>query len=325
MSSDFGVYSSAFFPNASRFPVHGGNFTIKNVYNSFQEPAAFRTILLGDIKLGKEIHLNRQSGAVRQSWGATVRRVYSAENRRDSGPVTVAMYHGDAAKEEWRQHITQYEIARHPNIMQLYGLVSTTGLRAMVFHDELIPCSQFLRRFEHSPILCTYIMAYCGTAFDEGINYLSCVFRKPKPVNYNVLSAWVRPATGELCLDLVHGQPTIEQPWWRKKAPAFRLENILLDDPNAEAMVISNLDEDKYHELCSMPLMAEWRTFSVSTQQPIQGPTILRLDSKQRELFEIARAFDPSQEDELHWLNYGAQGEVLPNSWRRYLSLIILV
>ncbi|KAF7353207.1 hypothetical protein MSAN_01508400 [Mycena sanguinolenta] len=115
-----------------------------------------------DVKLVKEVRLSPQSGVVgRQSAGVGVRRIYHAEICRDPETVTVAMYQGDGMEEEWRQHVAKYESIRHPNIMQLYGLVSGKGLHAMVFHDELIPYDQFFCRFEHSPILSTYIRTYC--------------------------------------------------------------------------------------------------------------------------------------------------------------------
>ncbi|KAF7353293.1 hypothetical protein MSAN_01517300 [Mycena sanguinolenta] len=103
---------------------------------------------------------------------------------------------GDAAEEAWNQHLAKYEAVRHPNIMQLYGLVSTRGIYAMVFHDELIPYAQFLRRFEHLPILTTYIMAYCTTEFQEATNYISGVFRE-SPIDYDNSPVWIRPLTGE--------------------------------------------------------------------------------------------------------------------------------
>ncbi|KAF7334320.1 hypothetical protein MSAN_02376700 [Mycena sanguinolenta] len=69
--------------------------------------------------------------------------------------------------------------------MQLYGLVSTQRLYAMVFYDELIPYRQFLRRFQHSPILSTYIMAYCTTEFKEATNYIKRLFRNLYPMDYD--------------------------------------------------------------------------------------------------------------------------------------------
>ncbi|KAF7330730.1 MFS general substrate transporter [Mycena sanguinolenta] len=136
----------------------------------------FRSIRLGDVNLIKEFKMcsSPQSSLVdRQTPGASVRRVYTAKlEGRDSGHMTVAMYEGDGAKKAWKQHLTKYEAVRHPNIVQLYGLISTKKLYAMVFHNELIPYHQFLRRFEHSPVLSTYIMAYCSTEFKEATSYI---------------------------------------------------------------------------------------------------------------------------------------------------------
>ncbi|KAJ6464474.1 hypothetical protein C8R45DRAFT_500359 [Mycena sanguinolenta] len=99
---------------------------------------------------------------------------------------------------------------RHPNIMQLYGLMSTRRLRGMVFHDELIPCAQFLYRFEHSPILSTYIIGYCITEFSEAKDYIQNLSFP----TYN-LSVWIRSATGKLCVDLVQGGTgTRSELWW---------------------------------------------------------------------------------------------------------------
>ncbi|KAF7353143.1 hypothetical protein MSAN_01501800 [Mycena sanguinolenta] len=93
-----------------------------------RESSAFRTIPLGDINLikeFKEICSTSQSSFVgRQISQATVRRVYKAKlEGRDSGPMTVPIYQGDGAEETWNQHLANYESIRHPNIMQLYGLI----------------------------------------------------------------------------------------------------------------------------------------------------------------------------------------------------------
>ncbi|KAJ6465855.1 hypothetical protein C8R45DRAFT_493369 [Mycena sanguinolenta] len=223
-ASESAVYTGAFFPNATRFTISGGVFTC-NVINNLpleQLSAEFRRIILGDIKLGKE--LQNISGIVhRHSQSAGVRRMYSAEIHPDPAPVTIAIYQGHAAEEEWHQDLVKYEAIRHPNIMQLYGIVSTSRCHAMVFHHELIPYHQFLKRFQHSPILRTYFVGYCvciigccrspqysciptpqATEFDEAINYLSLVFREPL-TDYDDLPVLIRPTTGQVCLDLVRG------------------------------------------------------------------------------------------------------------------------
>ncbi|KAF7353142.1 hypothetical protein MSAN_01501700 [Mycena sanguinolenta] len=108
---------------------------------SAQEPSDFPTIRLGDLKLAKEVRINTQSGVVgRQNRGACARRIYHAEIRRNPGTVTVAMYQGEGAEEEWRQHVAKYESIRHPNIIQLYGLEATEYIdnvigSSMVMHS----------------------------------------------------------------------------------------------------------------------------------------------------------------------------------------------
>ncbi|KAJ7821450.1 hypothetical protein B0H14DRAFT_3146702 [Mycena olivaceomarginata] len=110
----------------------------------------------------------------------------------------------------------------HPNIMQLYGLVNTKGLRAMVFHDELVPVDQFLGRFRYSHILTGYIQSYCTSEWIHS--------------NWTV---WIRPATGELCVDLVR-DPETNFPLMWMEIP--RIGNVSLNDPRAEALIISGLN-----------------------------------------------------------------------------------
>ncbi|KAF7353169.1 hypothetical protein MSAN_01504500 [Mycena sanguinolenta] len=148
----------------------------------------------------------------RQTSRATARRVYKAKlEGRESGHMTVAMYEGDGAEKAWKQHLANYESIRHPNIMQLYGLVSTKAVYAMVFHDESIPYRQFLRRFEHSSILSTYIFGYCpvtkNTEFEEAISYIYGVGPQFLRLDDDDPSIWIRSATGELCVDLAQREP----------------------------------------------------------------------------------------------------------------------
>ncbi|KAF7353199.1 hypothetical protein MSAN_01507600 [Mycena sanguinolenta] len=182
-----------------------------------RESSDFRTIRRGDLKLVKEVRLSTEYGVVA---GMGVQRtVYHAAIRGDPGTVTVAVYQGDGAGEEWQRDIAKYESIWHPNIMQLYGLMSTRGLHAMIFHDELIPYDQFFGRFQHLPILSTYIIGYCTTEFLEANAYV-----------YNVIgssqenSVWIRPSTGQLCLDLIQGgaEASSKLYWW----PANELEHV---------------------------------------------------------------------------------------------------
>ncbi|KAF7353272.1 MFS general substrate transporter [Mycena sanguinolenta] len=286
-----------------------------------REPSVFRTIPRGDVKLLKEVCLRTTSGVVgRQSRGVGVwRTVYHAEIRGDPGTVTVAMYQGDSAEEEWRKDIAKYESIWHPYIMQLCGLVNTKRLYAMVFHDELIPFPQFLGCFEHSPILRAYITAYCTTEFNEASDYIDHV----SPKISKDLSVWIRSATGELCLDLAQGGPSMSSRFarWRpidRLRVMIRLENLSLDAPDSEDAIISSLSEDQYHEICSQPSVAQFQQLQVSTEHPV-GPGIFRLDSQHGTFVRITEPLQILPDEELDWSNHGnGPDELLPNSWIRY-------
>ncbi|KAF7353149.1 hypothetical protein MSAN_01502400 [Mycena sanguinolenta] len=273
-----------------------------------RESSDFRTIRRGDLKLVKEVRLSTESGVVA---GMGVQRtVYHAAIRGDPVTVTVAVYQGDGAGEEWQRDIAKYESIWHPNIMQLYGLVSTRGLHAMIFHDELIPYDQFFGRFQHLPILSTYIIGYCTTEFLEANAYVYNVIGSSKEN-----SVWIRPSTGQLCLDLIQGgaEASSKLYWW--PANVLRLENVSLDAPDSEDIIISSLSEDQYHKLCSQPSMAQHQCFQVSTECPV-GPGIFRLDSQCGTCVRITEPFQILPEEELRWNN--APDELLPNSWIRY-------
>ncbi|KAF7353245.1 MFS general substrate transporter [Mycena sanguinolenta] len=277
----------------------------------------FRTIRLGDVNLIKEFKMcsSPQSSLVdRQTPGASVRRVYTAKlEGHDSGHMTVAMYEGDGAKKAWKQHLTKYEAVRHPNIVQLYGLISTKKLYAMVFHNELIPYHQFLRRFEHSPVLSTYIMAYCTTEYREATDYICDVIGPSMET-----SVWIRPSTGQLCLDLAQGGPETSSDLYGLIIDILRLENVSLDTPDSEDIIISSLSEDQYHELCSQSSIARFQYFQVSTAHAV-GPGIFQLNSQCGTCVSITEPLQTLHELELHWYNYGnAPDEQLPNSWIRY-------
>ncbi|KAF7337200.1 hypothetical protein MSAN_02272300 [Mycena sanguinolenta] len=161
-----------------------------------------------DLDLVEEIHQNKRSSVVgRRNRRAGVRRMYHANlaDRESGRKMTVAIYQGNGAEEEWRRDHAVYESIRHPNIMQVYGLVDTKKLCAMVFHDELIPYDEFLRRFQHSTILTTYILAYCTAEWEDARDYYESNFPMAD-LDYRQLPLWIRAATGQLSVDLRPGQ-----------------------------------------------------------------------------------------------------------------------
>ncbi|KAJ7802927.1 hypothetical protein B0H13DRAFT_2495127 [Mycena leptocephala] len=172
--------SGAFFSGARRFTVAGGTFTniTKNYTSPPTVPSDFRMIPMGDIDLLEEICLDNKTGVVGRNHRerTRVRRMYPAKIDGRKLGVTVAVYQGKGAEEEWRQDIANYMTIRHPNIIQMRGAASSGGIHATLFHDDLIPFEQFLDRY--SSILKVFIHGYCIKDFWATQKYFSSVFQQ---------------------------------------------------------------------------------------------------------------------------------------------------
>ncbi|KAJ7829340.1 hypothetical protein B0H13DRAFT_1916576 [Mycena leptocephala] len=120
-------HGSAIFSGSHHFTVAGGTFkNFNNVTNNYTStsivPSDFRMIPIGDIDLLEEICLNNETGVVGRHHPETrVQRMYSAKIDGGKSGVTVAVYQGNGAEEEWRQDIANYMTVRHPNIIQMRG------------------------------------------------------------------------------------------------------------------------------------------------------------------------------------------------------------
>ncbi|KAJ7809029.1 hypothetical protein B0H13DRAFT_1928141, partial [Mycena leptocephala] len=110
------LYGGAFFSGAQHFTVAGGTF--KNITKNYTSipvvPSDFRMIPMGDIDLLEEICLDNEAGIVgcHHPERTRVRRMYSAKIDGRKSSVTVAMYQGDGAEEEWHQDIANYMTVR---------------------------------------------------------------------------------------------------------------------------------------------------------------------------------------------------------------------
>ncbi|KAJ6599439.1 hypothetical protein B0H10DRAFT_722569 [Mycena sp. CBHHK59/15] len=160
----------AFFPHAQHFIVAGGAFT--SVINYFPAPshiapsefADFRVIRLGDMDLRREIRLE-QGSRMDAGHGPSsgLRRIHAVRLVGCASDMTAIVYQGRNAEKEWRREIHNYSGIRHPNIAQLFGIVSSDRLYATIFHDEWIPIQHFLTLFSDSVVATTYLKAHLGT------------------------------------------------------------------------------------------------------------------------------------------------------------------
>ncbi|KAJ7837819.1 hypothetical protein B0H14DRAFT_2790684 [Mycena olivaceomarginata] len=308
-------YTGTFFPNAQHFVVAGGQFkSITNIQHAHpHRPSRFRTIPLGDLDLCNEIQLDDESGVVQRCTSQySVRRMYSARIHNCNSTMTVALYQGYDAEEQWRQDIARYSWLRHPNFLQLFGATSSSGLHATIFHDELIPAKQMLTKFTHSSMSTVYFWKYL-----DARQYIFSV--APISLPAFVCTMWMRPSTSRLCIDLT---PSDSKPFVLYPSRTIR-SAVSLFEPHQDSSMLASISLDHYHE-CFRYL---WRyhNLPLSTHATVRLGAVVSYvrGSHFESLPEIARiphcAFrDPG------WIIWRFKSEasdfILENGWTRVNS-----
>ncbi|KAF7340609.1 hypothetical protein MSAN_02132500 [Mycena sanguinolenta] len=163
---------SGMFSRSRNFTVTGQNLTnITNNYTSVPRlPADFRMIPMGDIDLRREIRVDQLTGVANCPRQRTcIRRMHSAKARIDGreSKVTVAVYQGNGAQEEWRR-----DIGNHANIIQICGAATSNGINATLFNDDLIPVRHILDHYRNSHFSTVYIYACCNIDFTRVHDYV---------------------------------------------------------------------------------------------------------------------------------------------------------
>ncbi|KAJ7657125.1 hypothetical protein B0H17DRAFT_357202 [Mycena rosella] len=167
-----------FFTHAHNFGVSGGTFqSIKNMHIHHAPPAEppdFPTIPMGYLNLLRELRLNADTGVV-DHHQSPVRRAHSARIHGSESTMTVAIYQGHKAEENWREAISKHSNLRHPNIIQLFGTARTSKIHAAIFHDELIPARQMAEKYDITPIGTVYLRYFLGSRSSVARNYVESV------------------------------------------------------------------------------------------------------------------------------------------------------
>ncbi|KAJ7233590.1 hypothetical protein B0H12DRAFT_1143574 [Mycena haematopus] len=287
-------YGSAMFSGSQNFTVTGQTFTnITNNYSNNAATADFRLISLGDIDLQDEMRVAGPLGMVRRRNGGRVRRVYSAKVVGVKWKMTVAVYQGDGAEEEWRAQISRYLHLRHPYLCQLYGVVNTGGLHAAVFHDNLIPYQELLENYRNSHFSTVFVWICMREQFQEVDKYMSSL--SGGKLDWTEYIVWIRPSTGRLCLELV------PQSGYGVNLPAMiqdtELSRTSLLEPPADSEIIPSVLLEDYHGLCER-FLSRPHSFLISTGVSIKLGSIRHFSSPIYESsFEIACVPDTSLYD----------------------------
>ncbi|KAJ7063807.1 hypothetical protein C8F01DRAFT_35766 [Mycena amicta] len=350
-ASDPAQYSGSFFHSSDQVSVTGGMFTsAQSVTNHFHHgpsvgvpPADFRKIPLGDINLQRELRVDDQSVSVyRRREHGCVHRVYSARVEGKKADMTVAIFQGENAEEQWSRTVLEHSSLRHPNVVQLFGVSSSSGVHATVYHDELIPFEHFLNRYCNSHFLLLDLWAYFMDEQRAAIDYFWSVFpRKPFPL---CCGYWIHPSNGRICLDLLPSPTALHHHdlalhhhdfAWTFTIP--RPNGIhTLNEPDREATFISSLTLAQYHNHCYW-VLAEHREIVFSAPAVVKLGTVLHYSCSTRlkspvEITSLLPDLKLSQSfwpwiNETHRLdsNSGqwgqgglrADGDIMENKWTR--------
>ncbi|KAJ7094171.1 hypothetical protein C8R44DRAFT_890538 [Mycena epipterygia] len=179
--------SGAFITNSRNFTITGGQFT--NVVNCAPAvPLDFRTIPLGDLDLRHEIRLEKSGEVTWQHGTFPARRIYTARIEGKQSDMTVAVYQGKNAEENWRRKLAHYSGLRLVPSTFLYGAVNSGGLYAMIFTTvrhlrqrslsltclslDLVPYDQFFEENQQSVISTVYLYAQFSTEFNGAAEYV---------------------------------------------------------------------------------------------------------------------------------------------------------
>ncbi|KAF8214529.1 hypothetical protein K438DRAFT_881255 [Mycena galopus ATCC 62051] len=296
----------AIFSGSRHFTVAGGTFS--SVTNHYIAPPAVHP------DLQYEIRFDKNTGIVERSHEKLrVRRVYSAKVEGRESTMTVAMYQGHGAEDEWKKDMMTYKSIRHPNLFQMWGAASAGHIYATLFLGDLIPFEQFVDTYRHSSILNVYIHRYYHTEFKAASIYFSSVFQR----SLNC-TPWIRRSTGRLCADLIPSS-TVPKSWLVIEAPAeilcsHSLGTKVLDAPNAEAAAIDYLTMEEYHDISFWDLVRFRHMLSSGPAAVNLGAIIsYSLSNLSGELVEIASVNDDSEPITGGWThcNFGGTGEII--------------
>ncbi|KAF8215563.1 hypothetical protein K438DRAFT_2007919 [Mycena galopus ATCC 62051] len=322
------THAGAFFPRSHDFVVSGGNFT--SVYNHLVAPgpsADFRTIPLGDLDLQNEIN---GPGTVSRRHGTDARRkMYSVKIWQSSSDrmTSAAMYTGKDAEQNWERDLAVYSGIRHPNFLQVHGLVNAHGIYATVFHDDLMPLAGLFSFYAGSLITTTYLHWYIYREFWDAADYFTGI--SGQWLGGLSYMPWIRRSTGRLAVDIAPSAP--EE---KIDAICYILQGISVSfipppllGPDPAAKIISILSLKDYHSLVDAGRQGHFHhNSSYATHERVRLGLLVRGETQNAS--EIGYAVDPSFTI-WPWTRraFGlseSRGEILPNGWTRFSMSDIL-
>ncbi|KAK7063348.1 hypothetical protein R3P38DRAFT_2818264 [Favolaschia claudopus] len=294
----------ALFHKNRNFEISGGtfNFSVQRKEPDFEN---FRRIRLGDIILGKDM-----AGVQRIYNRNVVRRVYRAKIVGMESPMTVTTFEGEEKEvnETWDEYISLHMRLRHPNILQLFGITSSQGLYAAIYHDEYISWEQ-MKKMYSTPTQRVYFEHFHAhgpyIAFMKNLEYLAteeCTY-------------WFH-RSGKLCIE---DTPTLDAQFSSHFVGAdmtIHSPKYILPPVEASKMIDSLDLESYYDNLLGLGLW-QVRTILLGRHSTIRPHGVVK--DVAGDLQEVAYLqLEPTPPDRWYW-SWG-NTDMMPNKWTRVRS-----
>ncbi|KAK7029952.1 hypothetical protein R3P38DRAFT_890283 [Favolaschia claudopus] len=196
-----------------------------------------------DINLQREVHLTDSRVCFRRRKRDVVRRYHAAEvnDRKD---MTVVVYEGADAEEEFKKDVARSMKFRHPSFLQLYGTVHSGNNYASIFYDVLLPWRDIKSNYRQSPMVFCYMFAYVTNEFDDVSAYFQRRFGSGLYGTGIDYTLFLRPSSGRLCIDL--GGSDISNVYIGHH---YRRSNNSTVSPNRRSMLEGLYHTTEYHNL----------------------------------------------------------------------------
>ncbi|KAJ6532616.1 hypothetical protein B0H19DRAFT_451306 [Mycena capillaripes] len=230
--------------------------------------------------------------------------------------MTVAVFQGDVAEEQWRAEISQYSDIRHPYLFQLYVIASARGLHAAVFHDDLIPHGEILEKYRGAHFSTVFFWACIETQFYDVNQYISSISRRQ--LQWAEYMVWIRPSATQLCIELM--APAHDYLELVPVESGIRPSDVSFSQVPEDSYILASISLQAYHDICYFHL-AQQQFFPISTNDSVQLESIRHFpDREYKTSFEIASAPDVLVYDRV----WETEDHMVDNMWNRYVPSYLL-
>ncbi|KAJ7616556.1 hypothetical protein FB45DRAFT_230277 [Roridomyces roridus] len=139
--------------------------TLRNGSSTPEWAKDFEVVKLGHLRLVEETHddvredcLSDQGVVHRQPKVVGARRVYRARIFGHQDPMTAVVWVSEDSRfRRVKDTVMNAQRFRNPHFAQLFGLICSSGLNALVYHDEMMAISQVQSMHSHSRLASRYL------------------------------------------------------------------------------------------------------------------------------------------------------------------------